>query len=133
MTKNIIGLILVFSGLSTYAKVNPQIRGCSSVGGEFLVVNGDYDQYGICRIGNSIIGAIDILNRDSAIEVPLSLFNYKKGVKVCPTQNLASLSTFEGMILNVCQYSDTSIIDLNTLSNGKDSPLNSELNKALNL
>ena len=133
MAKYLLGLVLVFSSLTTFAFRNPQMRACFTAGGQFFVVNGDYDQYGICKFGQSLVGAIDILNRDSAIDVPLSLFNYKRGVKVCPTQNLTTLTTFEGDPLYVCQYSDLSIIDVETLTSGKDSERNLELNKALKL
>lgn len=128
-----LALSLLLVGNSSFATRNPQIRACVSVGGQFFVVDAEYDEVGICRIDNSLVGAIDILNRDSGIEVPLSLFNYKKGVQSCSSQNLTTLYTFEGEPIYVCQYSDGSILDVETLTSGKNSARNQELNKVLGL
>ena len=133
MKSFVLALTLLLVSNSSFATRNPQIRACVTVGGQFLVVNSEFDQIGLCRIDSSLVGAIDILNSDSGIEVPLSLYNYKKGVKSCASQNLATLYTFENEALYVCQYSDGSILDVETLTSGKDSARNQELNKVLGL
>ena len=132
MNKFIVFNIFLFSTLSVFA-FNPQIRACNAVSGEFMVVNTQYDQLGLCKLGLSVVGSIDILNKDARIEVPLSLFNYRRGVKACNTQNLTRLTTFEGDSIYVCHYSDNSVIDVETLTSGKDSLRNKELNAALML
>ena len=111
-----LALTLLLVSNSSFATRNPQIRACVSVGGQFFVVDAEYDEVGLCRIDAALVGSIDILNRDSGIEVPLSLFNYKKGVKSCTTQNLTTLFTFEGEPIYVCYYSDGSILDVETLT-----------------
>lgn len=133
MKSFVLALTLLLVSNSSFATRNPQIRACATVGGQFFVVNSTFDEIGLCRIDAALVGAIDILNRDSGIEVPLSLNNYKKGVKYCSTQNLTTLYTFEGEPIYVCQYSDGSILDVETLTTGKDSPRNQELNKVLGL
>jgi hypothetical protein len=133
MKSFVLALTLLLISNSSFATRNPQIRACVTVGGQFFVVNSEFDEVGLCRINTALVGSIDILNRDSGIEVPLSLFNYKKGVKSCATQNLTTLYTFEGESIYVCQYSDGSILDVETLTTGKESPRNLELNKVLGL
>ena len=133
MKSFVLALTLLLVGNSSFATRNPQIRACVTVGGQFFVVNSEFDEVGLCRIDTALVGSIDILNRDSGIEVPLSLFNYKKGAKSCASQNLTTLYTFEGESIYVCQYSDGSIMDVETLTSGKDSARNQELNKVLGL
>lgn len=136
MNKLFVFSILLFSTGSAFAippilAANPQIRACRTVGGQFSVINSEFDQIGLCLIGPSIVGAIDILNRDAAIEIPLSLYNYRKGIMTCSTQNLTVLTTQHGNPLYVCLYSDGSLIDIDTLKAGKASLRNVELNRAL--
>lgn len=128
----LISILFLTNPLSLAAK-NPQIRACYAAGGEFLVVNSVDDQIGLCRFGPSLVGSIDILNKDARIEVPLSLHNYKKGVQLCMGQNRTKLTTFEGEEISVCQYYDGSIIDIETLASGKVSDRNPELNSVLGL
>lgn len=122
--------VVFFSMLTAFA-TNPQIRACRTSGGEFFVVNTENDQIGLCKLGLSVVGSIDILNKSAQIEIPLSLFNYRRGVKVCPSQNLTEFTTFEGDKIYVCQYSDGSVIDVETLTSGKDSGRNTQLDAAL--
>ncbi len=126
---------LLVSGLTAQAQKNPQIRVCNASGGAFTVVDTpDYqDQVGVCKLGNSIVGSIDLLNKDAQIEVPLSLYNYRKGVKVCSPTNIATLTFSDGKDVAVCFYSDYSFIDLKTLTSGKNSGSNPELDHALSL
>lgn len=98
-----------------------------------MVVNSFEDQIGLCKFGLTLVGSIDILNKDARIEVPLSLHNYKKGVQICGAQNRTTLTTFEGEEISVCQYYDGSVIDIETLASGKNSGRNPELNSVLGL
>lgn len=124
---------VILSTLSVYAYKNPQIRACHSVGGQFFVANSQFDQFGLCKIGLSIVGAVDILNRNAQIEYPASLYNYTRGIQVCTQFNRNTLTTLEGETLEVCLYSDSTIIDIETLASGKNSGRNPELNKVLGL
>lgn len=113
---------------------NPQIRACYDVGGRFEVVNSSNDQIGLCILDQSLVGAIDILNRNNVIEFPLSLYKYKKGVQVCPRQNITNLKSFDGLEeITVCMYSDGSILDIETLASGKNSERNAKLNEVLGI
>ena len=132
-TKLMLIISLLFTSLSSYGIRNPQIRACAVAQGVFLAVYAPEDQIGLCRLGLSLVGSIDLLNKDAQIEIPLSLHNYKKGVQVCTNRNLATLITFEGEQINVCYYSDGSVIDIETLSSGKSNERNNKLNRALKL
>lgn len=132
--KNLVMLAMIlFTTTATYAVRNPQIRACYSTGGNFLVVNTFQDQIGLCQFGHSLVGAIDILNKDARIEIPLSLHYYKIGVQLCESRNQMTLTTFDGDKISVCQYYDGSVIDIKTLTSGKNSGHNSQLNSALGL
>lgn len=133
MKKLLIVSAVIFSTATAFAFKNPQIRACYTVGGQFLVINTEDDQIGLCKIGNSLVGAIDILNKDSRIEVPLSLSHYKRGIQVCKSQNITTLVTFEGEEVTFCQYSDGSLIDIETVASGKNSERNTVLNNVLGL
>ncbi len=123
--------LIIFTATASSAIRNPQIRACYAAQGQFLVVNASEDQIGLCKLGPSLVGAIDLLNKDAQIEIPLSLHNYKKGVQTCTTRNLMTFTTFEGEEIMVCYYSDGSVIDLETLSSGKNSERNTQLNIAI--
>lgn len=125
--------MILFTTTATYAVRNPQIRACYAAGGEFLVVNAFEDQIGLCKFGLSLVGSIDILHQDARIEIPLSLHNYKKGVLLCGSQNQTTLTSFEGKEISVCQYYDGSVIDIETLTSGKNSSRNLQLNSVLGL
>ena len=97
------------------------------------MVNSTEDQIGLCKFELSLVGSIDILNKDARIEVPLSLHHYKNGVQLCASQNRTILTTFEGDEISFCQYYDGSLIDIETLASGKNSGRNPELNSVLGL
>jgi hypothetical protein len=118
---------------TAFSASNPQIRACHSVGGQFFVSQVLDDQIGLCKIGQSVVGSIDILNRDAQIEVPLSLHYYASGVKVCPPQNLTTLNDANQNEFTVCMYSDDSVIDIETLNSGFESHRNLQLDAILGL
>ncbi len=133
MKKLLIVSAVIFTTATAFAVKNPQIRACYTVGGQFLVMNSEDDQIGLCKLGLSLVGSIDILNKDSRIEVPLSLSHYKRSIQVCQPQNITSLVTFEGEEVTFCRYSDGSLIDIETLASGKNNDRNTVLNKVLGL
>lgn len=126
------GAIILLSA-SAFSASNPQIRACHSIGGQFFVSQIPDDQIGLCKIGQSVVGAIDVLNKDAQIEVPLSLHYYASGVKVCPPQNLTTLNDVNQNEFTVCMYSDESVIDIETLNSGFASHRNVLLDKVLGL
>lgn len=126
-------LIVLSSATTAIATTNPQIRACKFFGGEFIAANTAEEQIGLCKFDASLVGSIDILNKDARIEVPLSLYNYKKGIQACTSQNTVTLTTFEGEEISICHYYDGSVIDIETLSTGKNSYRNKKLNAVLGL
>jgi hypothetical protein len=99
---------VIFWTVASFAVQNPQIRACNVVSGEFLVLISDEEQVGVCQLGLSLVGAIDLLNKDSRIEAPLSLSHYKRGIKICQPQNYTTLISFEGEKITFSQYNDGS-------------------------
>lgn len=129
-------MLLAFVGLSSLAAAasNPQMRACRVASGQFFVLDTGLDQIGLCRLGPSVIGAIDLLNKDADVEdVPASIYEYRNGVTFCEPAHVASFPNPNGTVLKVCYYDDGSIIDLQTLVRGKNHPQNYSLSKALDL
>lgn len=133
MLKTIALSLVLLTSVSAFALRNPQIRACLIAQGDFMIVNTSYDQIGLCKVGPSYVGAIDLLNKDAQIEVPFSLYSYKKGFQSCADRNLVTLTMLDGQKLDVCYYSDGTLIDLETLTTGKNDPRNQLLNTALGL
>jgi len=140
MIKLSVSMLLVFSGLFSQASIypqivtNPQMRACRAVNGQFFLVDTGLDQIGLCRVGSSVIGAIDLLNKNADIEdAPSSIVDYKNGVTACNSNHIVSFPNPAGRALKACYYDDGSVIDMMTLARGRNNPLNQQLNRALNL
>jgi len=140
MIKLSVLMLLVFSGLFAEASfnsqtvTNPQMRACRIANGQFFLVDTGLDQIGLCRLGPTIIGAADLLNKDADVEdAPSSVVDYKNGVTACNSNHIVSFPNPVGRALKACYYDDGSVIDLMTLARGKNSSLNQALNRALNL
>ena len=130
-------LLLAFMSTSSWAlpATNPQMRACRMANGQFFVLDTGLDKIGLCRLGPSIVGAIDLLNKDADTEdAPNSVVDYRNGVTECDPKKVANFpNPIGGRNLRICYYDDGSIIDMLTLNRGKNNPLNSSLNKALGL
>ena len=127
-------LVLMITGASTWSASNPQMRACRAASGQYFILDTGLDEIGFCRLGPSVIGAIDLLNKDAAMEeAPASLSDYRDGIADCEPSNVSAIPNGAGNILKVCYYDDGSIIDLQTLSRGKNHSLNWQLNRALGL
>jgi len=124
-------VLVLLASVTSSAFGNPQIRACTVTGGQFMSVLTDDDQLGMCRYNQSLIGSIDILNRDSSEESPLSIENYRDGILDCEAFNITTVKTFSGTVIQVCRYNDGSIIDIVTLSRGRYDLRNHLLNQAL--
>lgn len=123
-------LLLVIQASAT---TTGQTRACRIAGGKYTQIEVDYEEVGVCLVGESIVGSRDLFNKNARIEVPLSLHNYRKGVRTCATANMYTIE-FEGSgSVDVCLYSDDSLIDLATLFTGKDHPRNKKLSRTLGL
>lgn len=127
-------MLLVLVGATSSAASNPQMRACRVASGQFFVIDTGLDQLGLCRIGNSVIGATDLLRKDAAIEdMPFSIYDYLGGNTSCDVNRIATFPDPGGAPLKVCYYDDGSLIDVLTLTRGKTHPQNWQLNKALGL
>lgn len=127
-------MLLAVTGFTTLAASNPQMRACRVANGQFFVLDTGLDQLGLCRIGYSVIGAIDLLNKDAAIEdMPFSVYEYSRGATTCEPDHVTTFPNPGGSALKVCYYDDGSLIDLQTLIRGRNHPNNWYLNKALGL
>lgn len=133
--KSLTGIMtaVLFVSIQSMAQSTAPVRACRFSGGQFFIGETDLGPVGICKFANSFVGSLDILNKNARIEVPLSLHNYRKGVRRCVDQNLADLYLNETDSIEICQYSDGSFIDLDTLSTGKEHMRNTKLNRALGI
>jgi hypothetical protein len=134
MKKTGLFTLLMLAGLISSAAVNPQMRACRIANGQFFLVDTGLDEIGLCRIGHSVIGTIDLLKKDADIEdAPSSLVDYRRGVTNCEPSHIVAIPNPAGSNLKACFYDDGSIIDLMTLNLGRYNKLNDQLNRALNL
>jgi hypothetical protein len=126
--------IASFSSSFSVAQSNPQIRVCHQLGGVFVAVNSGSDQIGLCKFGSAYIGTIDLIHFVDKSITAQSIETYTNSIKSCePYAESAQVQVLQGPILNVCLFSDGSIIESRTLSTGRENLNNAKLNKALNL
>lgn len=134
---------LIFIGLTPlHAQQNPQIRHCHALNGEFFVADSDADQFGFCKFGQAIIGTVDLLRylddgsedgTDNRADV-LSIQAFTNNVQACePYGQLLQIKKPQGASLSVCQFTDGSLIEINTLLLGRHSEKNCKLSEALGL
>ncbi len=130
--KSLTTVFLLFFSMNLMAISNPQIRICHQKNGEFLSVDLATDQVGLCKIGNSYVGALDLvyLAQNQTSE---SLISYAQREKKCKGNEVQVVISEDVNFKTLCQHSDGSLIDLDTLNSGRDSVQNSALNMALGL
>ncbi|AGH94797.1 hypothetical protein [Pseudobdellovibrio exovorus] len=119
--------------LEVGATTTGQTRACRIAGGQYFEIEFDFDEIGLCLVGESLVGSRDLLNKNARIEIPLSLHHYRRGVRTCTAANMQTLQLGDLGRVDVCLYSDGSVIDLATLLSGKEHNRNAKLNKALGL
>ncbi len=134
--KSLTTVFLLFFSMNLMAMNNPQIRICHQKNGEFLSVDLGNDQVGLCKIGNSYVGALDLvyLAQNQTSE---SLISYAQREKNCQGNEVQVVISDDANLKTnfktLCQLSDGSLIDIDTLNSGRDSVENSALNMALGL
>lgn len=128
-----IATAVIFVSMQSWAQSTAQQRACRIAGGQFSIAETDLGSIGACKLGNSYVGSLDVLNKNARIEIPLSLHNYRKGVRRCVEQNLADLYLTETEAIAICHYSDGSFIDIDTLTFGKENSRNHKLSRVLGL
>lgn len=132
-------MIIVICLLSTtsWSAGNPMIRNCNIAGGEFVVVEvtdilTGYDQWALCKFGNAYVGALDVMYFNNQTQTSESFTQYKNGAEVC-TGKIIESQILQGSTLEICQYSDDSIIEIQTLKKGLTNSDNKQLNNFLGL
>ena len=112
---------------------NPQMRVCRQIGGYFSAHDIAYDNVGFCSIGSATVGANDLVMASQGImssAISAYLNETTQGIASCAQAGASdrTSSTLNGIM---CQFNDNSWISLATLSQGKNSAMNSGLNRAL--
>jgi len=126
-------VLTVFSKF-VMAQSNPQIRFCHQSAGVFIVADTENDQVGLCRFSSAVIGALDLLNYQTTKTPVQSLHSYVDGIQSCePYGENITITIVQGHTLQVCRFSDGSMIDMLTLLAGREASQNAALNKALKL
>lgn len=118
---------------TSWSTSNPLIRNCNLAGGEFTVVELSDDQWALCKIGTSYVGAIDVMSFNTQTAEPIAFLEYAEEHTEChgnlTTATLLNTTT----TIQLCRYNDDSFIDTTTLTKGVQSSDNSVFNKYLGL
>lgn len=127
-------IISLLSSTSWSKTSNPMIRNCNNIaGGEFVVMDTGYDQWGLCKFENSYVGALDVMFFNDQTAEPISFFEYAEQHTDCHGKVITATVLGTTEKFQLCQYSDSSMIDMATLSKGIFHSDNSALNKYLGL
>jgi hypothetical protein len=130
--KSILTIGLLFFSLNLFAISNPQIRTCLAENGEFTTLQIDNDNVGLCKIGNSFIGSLDLVLLLEN-EVSESILNYSNHKLSCQGKIFDVFLLSANLPTSLCVHDDGSILDLKTLNLGRNSVENTALNTALDL
>lgn len=131
-------IVLCLLASTSWSASNPLIRNCNLAGGEFTAVeihykNSTSDQWGLCKFDKAFVGALDVMRFNTKEGYPTSFSEYTSNITNCSGHvEVARVIGTDKTIL-VCQYKDSSFIDLLTLSLGVHAPENFQLNKYLGL
>ncbi|MCM2353194.1 MAG: hypothetical protein NDI63_06205 [Pseudobdellovibrio sp.] len=128
-------IVLCLLASTSWSASNPLIRNCNLAGGEFTVVEiqKNSDQWALCKFDNAYVGAFDVMQFNTKEGNPISFNEYSTEATQCSGHvEVAQVIGTDKKFL-VCQYADSSFIDLITLSLGVNAPENFQLNKFLGL
>lgn len=132
-------IVLCLLASTSWSASNPLIRNCNLAGGEFTVVEIHLknskirDQWALCKFDNAYVGAFDVMQFNTKEGYPMSFNDYQNGNTQCAGHvETAQIIGTDKTVL-VCQYDDSSFIDLFTLALGNKAPENFQLNKFLGL
>lgn len=133
--------LMIFSAMSaSAASANPWQRVCRIEGGQFWVLNpGTSKDHALCIFGTAAVGAESLFIFKTRAGLTEALRAYKYGA---PTQNSREICASygaqkiqakdsEGVLFNLCQFPDASIIEAGTLGLKPGSPATRELDRAL--
>jgi len=137
MIRALVISILFISQLS-FAQ-NPQITRCHQSGGQFVVADmywhGQNDQVGFCKFGLATAGALDVMSFIDSQKnlLPQAFADYSNGITTCSGEVVTARLVNSSTQMNVCIYSDNSMIDVATLISGKEASQNQLFNLFLGL
>lgn len=129
---------ILFASQFTFAQ-NPQITRCHQSGGQFIVADlywhGQNDQVGFCKFGLSTVGALDVMNfvDSQKNSVAQAFADYSNGITTCAGEVVTARLVNTSTQMNVCVYSDNSMIDIATIISGKEAAQNQLFNSFLGL
>jgi hypothetical protein len=130
--KTILISVLTLLSTSAFAFSNPQIRACHQKNGEFIVTALGQDQIGLCKINNSYVGALDLMNYNVQF-ITKSIENYIQNNTICISYKKSLIISDSGTQKMFCVFEDGSLMDLETLNTGRNSIINQALNSILGL
>ena len=143
----IFGILLVLIlGLNSHGQnphhINPLLRTCQIVGGAGLIISlaAKNDEFVFCQFGEiAMLDGMSLISWKSEQTSSLALAAYQKNINANMNAcyqaggQIAPGSTVEGKRFLFCLFSDSSAIELSTLSNGTSAAANAAMNQALNL
>lgn len=129
---------ILFASQFTFAQ-NPQITRCHQSDGQFIVADlywhGQNDQVSFCKFGLSTVGALDVMNfvDSQKNSVAQAFADYSNGITTCAGEVVTARLVNTSTQMNVCVYSDNSMIDIATIISGKEAAQNQLFNSFLGL
>ena len=115
---------------------NPMMRTCMRVQGQFWIVYGQDQELPRCLMGAAGIGAEALMSFKNGNGNFLSVRAYKQGSgSNCEQAGAVTVvgQDSDKVSFEVCQFSDGSLIERQTLLRGKGSVENRELDRALSI
>ena len=134
----VLAISILFLSQLSFAQ-NPQITRCHQSGGQFIVADmywhGQNDQVGFCQFGLATVGALDVMSfvDSQKNSQPQAFADYSNGITTCAGQVVTARLVNSSLQMNVCIYSDNSMVDATTLLSGKDASQNQSFNFFLGL
>lgn len=125
-------IVLCLLSSTSWSK-NPMIRNCNIAGGEFTVVQTANDQLGLCKFDQAYVGSLDVMFLNDQTSFSLSFMEYTQQQSDCSGSVVKATILATTIQVELCQYSDNSLIDTSTLKKGVSHSDNAALNKYLGL
>lgn len=125
------GFLIFLVSFSSFAS-NPQIRTCNTTGGVFHSAHLSGDQVGFCIYGAAMMDSVSLLEVTTTSYKKSAVLAFEAGLN-CSAAGGSEISVndLEGHQFDVCLFSDSSIVELNTLIAGPNSSANAGLVQAL--
>lgn len=126
----------LFASFSFAANNNPLMRTCRRENGLFWIVYAPNQELPLCFFGDAAIGAEALHGYKFGGGTVLAVDAYKKSTgATCEQAGAVTVAgqDSEKATFEVCQFSDGTLVEKNTLLRGPGSPANGDLNRALRL